>query len=348
MEILTSTPADTSADAAYDRFLSAYEGSNLLGYYTLTFRDVISQTLGDEFFYFVATQAAQPVAILPGFLRRTPAGNVFNSLPFFGPNAGILYDPDCDREVVFAALFEALEELMRTENVISASVYEPLFSQDRDLYERHFRPTHVTRRSTQVTDLTHELSWSKAREWDIRKARRSGVETVPGAVTAADPHLNAFYSIYSKNCADNGAPRKPRSFFDAVWNMRCPDARIRYAFHDGALVGGLLMFGAGTSASYYTPAVDRDARKLQVLPLLIDEMATALRDEGFRRWNWERSPSRESGVFQFKARWGAAVSDYAVFTRVLCGESEIRRLVEDFERFRYYFVVPFEASQVRQ
>ena len=60
-------------------------------------------------------------------------------------------------------------------------------------------------------------------------------------------------------------------------------------------------------------------------------------------WNWESSPSVESGVYSFKQKWGSVNSDYNIYINPLkeeqffldLGKTQIASL------FPNYFVYPF-------
>ena len=109
------------------------------------------------------------------------------------------------------------------------------------------------------------------------------------------------------------------------------------------MISGLLTLFSAATASYYLPCTLREARPLQPATYLIDQAFAHVKSLGVRHWNWEGSPSRESGVYQFKARWGSVESAYRTLILPFQPPEVFRALGREriARDFPFFFVYPF-------
>src|SRR3989338_7374513 len=195
MEINISNSNNSIADYYYRSFYDNYKGVNKLFYYSIEFRYLLQQTLNDEYYYFTVMDKSGPIAIFPSFLRKTEYGNVLNSLPFFGPNAGLLHSYNNEQEIceLFEFFFSEIESFCKRMNCISVSIYEPLFSTDAQYYIKYFKPDFVTRKFTQVTDIQVNTTWNDVLRRNIRKAEKKNI-----IIKKSDKleDWNQYYNIY--------------------------------------------------------------------------------------------------------------------------------------------------------
>jgi hypothetical protein len=64
---------------------------------------------------------------------------------------------------------------------------------------------------------------------------------------------------------------------------------------------------------------------------------------GVERFNWQSSPSRESGVYIFKKRWGAIEGQHVILTKVFT-DAEVftsRPLEQIRAAYGHHFVLPY-------
>jgi hypothetical protein len=66
---------------------------------------------------------------------------------------------------------------------------------------------------------------------------------------------------------------------------------------------------------------------------------------GVRIYNWQSSPSRDSGVYRYKRQWGSREAPYTYVTRRLCDPARLSAIGrEGVERaYPWHYVVPFAA-----
>jgi hypothetical protein len=324
-------------DGALTRFLDALgaDSPSVLGYHYPFYRDVLDELgVGTPHYLGVLDAAGELLACLPGFVRRTEVGTVYSSLPFFGPNAGVLCRPERAAELQGPLLGAALAFVRSQPNPLSASFYTPLLG-PMEGYDSALPQALVVERFTQYQALDKVDS---ERKYDVRKADASGV-----VVTHCPPeHWDALYDLYADNCREFGIPLKPRAAVRGLLERGGERVRSYLAWREGALVAGLILLQSPQTVSYYLPALRSEARVYQPTVKLIDHAMRQARASGRRYWNWESSPGRQSGVYFFKRKWGAVESRYRIYVHLLCPEERLRGLGRDRleQAFPYFFVYP--------
>jgi len=316
---------------------------SVLAYHYPFYRDMLQAIGVGEPMYLAALREDKGIAgLLPVFMRRSNLGTVFCSLPFFGPNAGVICEAgDAAREIETALLTDLVKRA-ETERALSCSVYTPLFARDYRTYDSALSNAVIVEKFTQYVDVA-SVSWDQSIQYDLRKAEREGLD-VSTQVTA--DRTREFYAIYAQNCRDHDIPLKP---FRCVEMLASPEvlgrhSALYYAFRGGEMIGGLLVLWGPTIASYYIPCSLPEARSLQPNTVLI---AAALRDaekRGVCVWNWESSPTRDSGVYRFKKKWGSLESNYRVYVKTFRSMDEVCRLGREAisREFPFFYVWPFD------
>jgi hypothetical protein len=340
---LTIEELGPSQDDELSEFLDRLcDGSpSVLGYHYPCYRDVlVSLQIGQPAFL-SARRNGVLVGVLPLFLRRSEVGLAYSSLPFFGPNAGVLCVDGFLGEEIHFALLHAFLDKVREEKAVSCSLYTPFLFRDFSWYDQ-FRPDIVVDRTTLYTDLAN-AEWNSSIQYDLRRARRLGV----GVTSEVTPErLDAFYAIYCRNCSDRSIPIKAR---ECVSLLVRPEilgrhTRIYFAMKEGEVIAGLLVVFSPATASYYIPCTRDDARTLQPGTLLVDNAVRDLRAAGVRFWNWEASPDPESGVYRYKKKWNSIEASYRIYIWCPGGVEPLRRIGKDRLRdsFPAFFVYPYD------
>jgi Acetyltransferase (GNAT) domain len=337
----------SSDDQALTGFLDrlAARSPAVLAYHYPFYRDMLAALeVGEPCYLASYADDGDITGLLPLFRRRSEVGTVYSSLPFFGPNAGVICGDDGNRGQIQSALLQKLLALAQAEQALGCSVYTPLLETDYAAYDEAFPLARVVEKFTQYIDLQAVPEWDKSLQYDLRKSRREGVEI---STEASPERVRQFYEIYRQNCADHGIPLKP---YACIRKLTAPETLDRYAgiyfaFHGGRMIGGLLMLWSPATASYYLPCSLAEARSLQPNTLLIDAAFQAARARGCRLWNWESSPDRTSGVFRFKQKWGSQEAGYRIYAQTFRPHEDLQRLGrEGIQReFPFFFVWPFEA-----
>jgi hypothetical protein len=107
-----------------------------------------------------------------------------------------------------------------------------------------------------------------------------------------------------------------------------------------------MFLNSGTAVDYFSPVFRSDYRHLSPNTYLLNEAFTDFRRRGVRFFNWQSSPDR-SGVYEYKARWGAHESRHFYMSVLLRSESRLLRVpvTQVREDYPLRFVLPHSAWQ---
>jgi len=334
-------------DLEYTSFLekTGMKSSSVLGYHFPFYRSMLEEIgVGTPMYIGLRDQNDNLVAILPGFIKHGDLGTVYSSLPFFGPNAGILVSPEINQpELVYQHIFNYLFEQLGKFNMLSASIYTPFnHSELLSFYRQFSKPSIVIDKFTSYIKLEH-LSVNKKLEYDIRKALKMGVTLRTSIRDEAD--IQAIFQIYRKNCEDYGIPVKPRECIQFLLEQSTESKNIGIylAEYENKIIGALIMIYSPTVASYYLPCSLHEYRSYQPVSFLIHHAFRDAMSRSIKIWNWESSPSKESGVFKFKQKWGSEEGEYKIFVYPYRDQQFFKNTgQQNIEAsYPYYFVYPF-------
>ena len=329
-------------EPAYEQYIVSEEGALL--YHSVKYRKLLKELLGCGDRYLVAAEGDRICGVLPLMYAERNGVRVYNSLPYYGSNGGILSSSAPARD----ALLEAYNAIASEESTASSTVVENPFT------ARHggFKHTHTDARISQYTalsrkfvnreDLMMQIDASGRR--NVKKAIDSGVR-----VEIDNTKLNVLCDIHQENMQVLGGLAKTSSFFSLIPRVfqAGTDFNLYVARIDGALVAGLLLFYYNRTVEYFTPAIDATVRSLQPLSLiLVTAMSDAAR-MGNTRWNWGGTWKSQEGVYQFKKKWGAVEEEYSYYTQlsdlsILHWSKE--RVLQEFPGF---YVVPFTELKAK-
>jgi hypothetical protein len=319
-------------DPEYTAFLDRLgsECPGVLGYHYPFNRDMLQEIGMGTALYFGAWSRGELVGVLPGFLRRSRSGAAYCSLPFFGPNAGVICNPHAGtaEESIHAALLGALlDHLSGVRDLLTAAFYTPFLFSRFDLYDRMMSDAVVVERETLYLFLPEAPSNGRSRRLFAAEPR-PGVEV---RTRVTPERVAEFYDVYLENCVASGIPIKPRRAVEAVMTHGSEAGRVRcyFAYHAGRMIAGLVAMWGPSTASYYIPCTRPDMRPLQPGTALAGRAVRDAAASGLRFWNWEGSPSRDSGVYRFKAKWGSTESAYRIYVRPYVPEEVFRTMGAD-------------------
>lgn len=340
MHIEILSPADCENEISAFLNNVAEENHSVLGYHYPFYLGMLSRIdVGTSLALVARSSDGQIRGYLPVMVKETDLGKVMCSLPFFGPNAGVISHRE---EEVEQGLINALLEWADKDNVISCTVYSP-FDDDRALQRYSEWMPHALK-VDKFTNylLLNDLKLDNSLLYDLRKAERSGVSVQ----MAHDASLaQEVYAIYMRNCIDYGIPPKPYNCIEQLMAQsgQHQGTATYFAMHEGRMIGALIMIYSPCTASYYLPCSIHEFRSFQPTTLLIHHAMRESVAVGRRIWNWESSPSAESGVYKFKKKWGSMDGRYAIFVNA-------RREADFFrstgtariaENYPFFFVYPF-------
>ncbi len=140
---------------------------------------------------------------------------------------------------------------------------------------------------------------------NIKKATKEGVQVMSGTTTV---DIEAFYKIHLQTRRRQGVPIQPRKFFDLLLENIIEKGlgfiMLAYA-DDECVAGGIFLHWQGTLTYKYGASADV-GRNLRANNLL---MWTAIRwgcENGYRVFDMGKTDLENSGLREFKSRWGAS------------------------------------------
>ena len=318
--------------------------------HSLEWRKFILELPNQEDIYLIAREAGHVVGVLPAFVYHCDLGNIVESTPLAGVYGGIVCHSDHPRcGQVFHSLLAGLIDVAREKNGILTTICTPpFFCDDVDLYKKYFQPDFVKESFYQYlnlqTDPVSELPAKRksAIKRGINKARRQ----LTISCEDTDERFEQWYDIYSQRFADIGATCVNREFFDkARYSLfPCDRGRFYYAFCDGHLIGGTILVYNHHVVDYMASAFLTSSMKYNPGNYIIDTALTWARGRGIKYFNWKASPSRDSGVYQYKARWGSTEGRYHYLTKITGDVDSLRRTPLHTLKKKYggHYLMPYE------
>ena len=132
--------------------------------------------------------------------------------------------------------------------------------------------------------------------------------------------------------------------------MPAGKAQLHLAHKEGRLLGGTLFLIGRGIVDYFSTAFNTESMKLYPGTLILHDAFHKFIELGIKRFNWQSSSSKDSGVYDFKARWGAQESENVVMTKVL-GDSKVftqRPLDEIRAAYGLHFVLPYDLWKQKE
>lgn len=329
----------------YDDFLLTEENS--LIYYSLKYKNFLKELLRAHDNYWVALDGGRLCGILPLFYKEGIFGKVYNSLPFYGSNGGII----ADSQHAFQALSDKYNDIISGDDVAAANlISNPLIRQDYSKIKHSL----IEARIGQFTSLNYpdnvqeallKSFCGKTRNM-IRKAAKSDINVI-----VDNCQLDFLKETHKENMKAIGAKPKSDLFFELLskYFKEGIDYNVYVAMKDSQKISALLLLYFNRTVEYFTPVIKEDYRSLQPLSLII---FTSMQDSikrGYKLWNWGGTWLTQDGVYQFKNSWGAQSRVYNYYIEINNGEIYDCPQEKLMEEYKNFFVVPFSRlHEVRE
>jgi len=324
---------------AYDKYLLTKSCS--LFYYSSKYKDFLKDLLRCEDKYLLAVDGGRIRGILPLMYSGRDKGRIYNSLPYYGSNGGIISD---DSEA-YRELAGAYNEMALCETTLSSTIISnPFARQDTTDITHNFQDYRIG----QFSSLSFQGKSGDGLVGHVGASARRNIKKAinEGVTVEIDPtQLDRLRQIHQTNIRDIGGIPKCDMFFTLVPRYFTPsqDYNLYVAKKDGVMVAGLLVFFFNQTVEYFIPAIDRRHSSSQPLALILKTAMSDAVQRGFHWWNWGGTWASQVGVYRFKRKWAAMDQKYQYFTQL--NDTSIlswnpNRVLETFPGF---FVVPFSA-----
>lgn len=329
----------SSLTQEYEDYLLKQETSLL--YYSPKYKDFLKALLGCNEEYLIASENDEIRGVLPLLYTERNGKRVYNSLPYYGSNGGILTAD----AAAFDALRAAYDEIARSNETLSATlISNPLGQVDLSSLSHNYKDYRIG----QLTDISfkenhREQLMSVIDSTAVRNIKKAAREEIEIGVDAEE--FERLREIHQENMQAIGGLAKTERFFALIpeYFEAGRDFDLYVARKDGSVIAALLIFYFNHTVEYFTPAIDSRYRSIQPLSLILIEAMTAASRRGFRWWNWGGTWGSQTGVYRFKKKWGAQDRNYYYFTQ-LNDESVLDWTPQEaLGAFPNFFLLPFSA-----
>lgn len=312
----------TDHDAVeWERFVGSHPDA--VFYHTLAWRDFVQSVFGHKPYYLVCEKGGVITGVLPMFLVSLPLlGSKLVSMPYdIGAGGPLVAEPSAESVIASEAMSIAQELRVDYLQFRCASQSEALRS--LDLIEH--KPVILS----ELTLDDEQAVWSRVEKDHrkaIRKASKRGI-TMREA-RSLDDYL-AFFDVYLQVFRDFGTPPYGINYFKMMWSKLAPEGGVRLilAEYEQRCVGGLLLFAFGRNLTSKFAACLPRAVPLRAYPALYWKGMELGLEEGFTNLSWGTSARNQTGLIEFKKRWGA-VSQSPVFY-----DFAVKRKPPDIEKY---------------
>lgn len=337
---------DNTNEKDYDEFLK--ESPYPLFFASSAYKNLLSRFLNAEPNYLLAVNdIGKIVGSLPLIKCDSNWGTVFNSLPFYGSNGGVMSFGDNN---VVNQLLRHYKELLGGEKVVSGTIVSSPFEPENEMYEKQLDVRFKDSRIGQVTIFgnVNEESLMDIFHYKTRNAIRKGIKSrVTVRWECGLDYLDFLSDVHQENMSKINVAFKPKSFFDllpVLFNYG-KQYRIYVAFHNNNPIAALLVFYFNRTVEYFTPATIEQYRELQPMNVIIYEAMKDAVSDGFLHWNWGGTSINQKGVYDFKKKWGTQDLPYYYYTTI-CDEKVFQLSKETLlKEFPFFYVAPFNALQ---
>lgn len=327
---------------------SRYDSSSLEGdsvYYSVEYGRFLVSLLSAESNYLIGGTADQPTALFPLLATDGPYGKVLNALPFFGSHGAPI--------VCANSPIRVLDLLHRVEEDIQEGLWDavtvvenPLSAWSDDTLGKLNFLSPIDERISQMTHWDEDPPESieallnrfhKKQQGAIRKGSATGQNVVLGG---SEKEWRFLIELHQRSISLLGGNPKTFAVFDLLRQYLGEFLRLHCGYLNNKLVTALLTIRYGSTIEYFVPVVDPRYRNLQVLPHLISEVMFADFRNGARCWNWGGTWKSQTGVLQFKNRFGSTNRTYRYLN---WNGSKMENITSKLilESYRYWYVRNF-------
>ncbi|HYL78858.1 MAG TPA: GNAT family N-acetyltransferase [Bryobacteraceae bacterium] len=292
---------------------------------------------------------------LPLYLFEGRFGNLINSIPQPGPLGGVFLrlglEPPAQERVYANLIRRALDIAAQTRAIALTIITNP-FCDDIELYRRYLEPDLTLENFTQYIPLEHAFIDGEVRMKDaetrkhlrgyLRRARESELIC---SDESSEQDFDRWYAIHCLRHAEIGAPPLHRQLLDNIRRILAPKGKAQFFLvrqREGIASGALLIHHRDVVDLF---AMNMDSRYACYSPNWLNIAASLRWSHRMQKriFNWQSSPSRVSGVYAFKGRWGSIESSYHFVTKLFVPIAEIRSWGAEAvkEAYRNHYAAPF-------
>jgi hypothetical protein len=309
--------------------------------------EVIGEIGPDRPFFLLADDGGADVAGLPLHLYESPSGRILTSVPQPGPLGGVFARADLGAEAraaAYAALLESARALAQEHECLALTLITSPTVPDTALYEAARPADFVLHNYTQVVPLDRPVRRAGGQRNNLARARKFGFQLEPCRTEA---EVERWYELHRRRHEALGAVPLDRRIIDNVFRHLVPARKALFLVaRDGErYASGTLYILHRDVMDVYAISMDADYADHAPNALLADASMEWGREVGVKHYNWQSSPSRQSGVYRNKEQWGSEERPYEFLTWLFTDRARLRAIGPEGARrdFPGHYLVPFAA-----
>ncbi|NQE45227.1 hypothetical protein C5S31_04295 [ANME-1 cluster archaeon GoMg2] len=260
------------------------------------------------------------------YIMKCSFGNFLISMPYIAYGSCF----DVANKKYLSKLFSELEKFALENDCLAMSICtHPFASLPFDVYHDVFNYSFYYKNFCQISELdvhpllklTHKRRMAFRNEISkIEKDSDYFIDTNPDEDT-----FNKWVEVYNRRFQELGGIPLPKWFYLNYYKESQTNDKNDFWVlrNDSVVLGGIFCSTGENIVDYGTSAFRSDYRKLYPTTFLLNSYFEKLIKEGIRYFNWQSSPSKGGGVYNYKMRWGAKEYEHYYFSKNLVDISEI-------------------------
>ena len=307
--------------------------------------NTVFNKMGITYEYIIAYNKRDIFGFLPFAKKNTTYGTVIHSSPFIGYGG-----PVAKNNEIKSMLIKYLIDYAKKNKYLTVTICTPaLFQQEEiDVYKTSMNYNYKSDNFYQYSLLDkHPLTKLKSKRKsafknEIKKCFDLGITL---EYETNKELLNRWFQIYKNRYDEIGAAPYPQHFFELVFDELIMNnkAKLVTAFKNEKLIGGVLFLLGKNIVDYFSSAFESEYNKYYPTTYLLNICFDFFIEHNFKYFNWQSSPDK-TGVFNYKARWGALEDQHFYFTSVTGDLSNILSTPLEIIRevFEGFYILPFD------
>ena len=251
------------------------------------------------------------------YIVETSFGKVLISMPYIG------YGSCFTSTEGIKELFSDLEAFARDNDCLTMSVCtHPLATVPFDKYHDLFDYDYSYKNFCQISTIDkHPLESVSHKR---RMAFNSEIARCSREGYIIDKHPDAeiydqWLECYKSRVTDLDAIPFPDWFFDNYYRESQKDDKVDFwvVRDESTILGGIFCARGNNIVDYCTSAFKTEYRKLYPTTYILNEYFNDAVSRGIKYFNWQSSPVKNEGTYNFKKRWGAEEYEHYYFAKTL-------------------------------
>lgn len=300
----------------------------------------------EKFYYLYCKENDTIVGTLSFVIYINSIGNIVQSNPILG-YGGIVCEEN-NIEEIFNLLLNKMLEIAKSYKCILVTLGTSILDNNLSIYKKIFKPDFIKENFYQyniLDDLPINKLTSK-RRCSIKNKINKSISNNLKIIKNDLKYFNEWYKIHTERFNEIQANVLPYDFLSNLCNCFINKnlADFYYILFDKQLIGGTLFIYNNNVMDYFITSFKKEYMNLNGCQLLLSKIHEDAFKRNIKIFNWESSPSKDGGVYEFKEGWGALEGRHYYLTKVTENIDYLKNIDIDKLKKQYkgYYLMPYE------